>query len=62
MPADYVNGLARETFKQIVTPKGQLIERILSSSFEARPPDALSLAAALQFRPDVQAQLASGTA
>src|SRR5229473_293377 len=40
MQADYVNGLAEETIKQIVTAKGQLIERILSSSFEVRPPDA----------------------
>jgi hypothetical protein len=61
MSADYVSGLAEETFRQIVTSEGHLLERILSSSFEARPPDAPSLAAALQFRPDVQAQLASAT-
>src|SRR5258708_6827896 len=61
MPADYVSGLAEETFRQIATSKGQLLEKILSSAFGAKPPDVLSLAAALQSRPDVQAQLASIT-
>ncbi len=56
-----MSGLAEETFRQIVTSKGPLLERILTSSLETRPPDAPSLAAALQCRPDVQAQLASVT-
>jgi hypothetical protein len=61
MPADYVSGLAEETFRQIATSKGQLLQQILSSAFGAKPPDVLSLTAALQSRPDVQAQLASIT-
>jgi len=61
MPADYVSGLAEETFRQMVTSKAPLLESILTSSLETRPPDAPSLAAALQRRPDIQAQLASIT-
>jgi hypothetical protein len=58
---DYVSGLAEETFRQIANEKGPLLERVLSSSFETRPPDAVSLAGNLQSRADVQARLASLT-
>jgi hypothetical protein len=63
MTADYVTGLAEETFKQLATARKQLIDPILNSpsSFDSRPPDAPALAGALENRPDVQAQLASVT-
>ena len=58
---NYVRGLAEETFRQLATEKGPLLERVLSCSFEVRPQDAGSLAGQLQSRADVQARLASLT-
>lgn len=57
---DYVSELAEETFRQIGTDKGPLLEIVLKT-FDPRPPDAASLAVKLQSRADVQARLASLT-
>src|ERR1700734_560237 len=57
---DYVSELAQETFRQLGTEKGPLLEIVLKS-FDPRPPDAGSLALKLQSRADVQARLASLT-
>ncbi|MGA8272941.1 MAG: acyltransferase [Candidatus Sulfotelmatobacter sp.] len=59
--ADYVRELAEETFRKLGSGKGPLLEKVLDSSFEARPPDPGSLAGELESRADVQARLASLT-
>ncbi|MGB0013188.1 MAG: hypothetical protein WBQ03_16380 [Candidatus Sulfotelmatobacter sp.] len=57
---DYVSELAEETFRQIGSEKGPLLEIVLKT-FDPRPPDAGLLAVKLQSRADVQARLASLT-
>ncbi len=58
---DYVSELSEETFRQIGSAKGPLLEIVLNTSFDSRPTDPASLAEKLQSRADVQAHLASLT-
>jgi hypothetical protein len=61
MATDYINRLAEESLKPRDAAKVPLVRKILAAAFESPVVDAMGLAAELESRPDVQAQLASAT-
>jgi hypothetical protein len=62
MATDYIHRLAEESLEPSNTAKVPLVQKILTAAaFRSPAVDALALAAQLDSRPDVQAQLASVT-
>jgi len=61
MATDYINRLAEESLKPHAVDKVRLLQKILVDAFKSPIADAEALAAKLESRPDIQAQLASVT-
>src|SRR5580704_12544447 len=61
MATDYITRLAEESLRPRDEAKIPLVQKILAAVFRSPPVDAMALAAGLESRPDVQAQLASVT-
>jgi hypothetical protein len=61
MATDYVKRLAEESLKPSDANKIPLLKKILTDSLQSVAADSVELAAELESRPDVQAQLASVT-
>jgi hypothetical protein len=61
MATDYIHRLAEESLEPRNAAKVPLVEKILAAAFRSPAVDAMALAAELESRPDVQAQLASVT-
>jgi len=61
MATDYIHRLAQESLEPRNAAKVPLVEKILAAAFRSPAVDAMALAAELEARPDVQAQLASVT-
>jgi hypothetical protein len=61
MATDYVNKLAAESFEELDSPNGHLIEKALESSFKSRPKDSATVADAIAPHPHLQARLAAIT-
>src|ERR1019366_5288404 len=61
MATDYINQLAQESLQPRDPTKAPLVQKILAAAFGSPPANAMALAAELQSRPHVQAQLASVT-